>query len=107
MFSAVVFIEPRVNLSREHFAGSSVAGVAAPSAAPVPPREVPYLEIRDGRVNFKDGDVKRVFYFSQVEGALYADGDHLRARFRGRPARTDRELNGAGEVRVEIGRAHV
>src|SRR5262249_33813627 len=70
VFSSVVFVEPSVNVSREHFAG--VNGSSA-----VASRDFPYLEVRDGRVNFKDGDLKQVFYFKQVDGALFRDGDRL------------------------------
>jgi hypothetical protein len=104
VFSSVVFVEPSVNLSRGNFAGASSAPAlpdGAGSGGTAPPREFPYIEFRDGRINFKDGDLKQVFFFSQVEGALYRDGERLRMRFRGRPARTDRQLNGAGEIQVE------
>lgn len=94
VFSSVIFVEPSVNLSREHFAAISGSSTSAS-------HEFPYLEVRDGRINFKDGDLKQIFYFTQVDGALFRDGDRLRVRFRGRPARTDRALEGAGEVRVE------
>jgi uncharacterized protein involved in outer membrane biogenesis len=109
-FSSVVFVEPSVNLARAHFAPSETStnrqtGVVTLTSSSVGagllPTEFPYIEVRDGRINFKRDDLKSVFFFSDVEAALYRENGGLYLRFRGRPARTDRALTGAGEVRVE------
>src|SRR5260221_70235 len=71
--SSVVFVEPSVNLARGHFAGPAEALRVGPgiSGAPVTEaREFPYVEVRDGRINFKRDDVKSVFFFSEVQAAV-------------------------------------
>src|SRR5580658_6025407 len=107
-FSSVVFVEPSVNLARGHFAPSESRSGASSGASILKltesaslPSEFPYIEVRDGRINFKRDDLKSVFFFSDVEAALYRENGRLYLRFRGHPARTDRPLTGAGEVRVE------
>jgi hypothetical protein len=107
-FSSVVFVEPSVNLARGHFVQpESPAGVKSGvsilklTESATLPSEFPYIEVRDGRINFKRDDLKSVFFFSDVQAALYRENGHLYMRFRGHPARTDRPLTGAGEVRVE------
>ncbi len=107
-FSSVVFVEPSVNLARGHFAqpelrpgANSGANVLKLAESGSLPAEFPYIEVRDGRINFKRDDLKSVFFFSDVQAALYRENGRLYLRFRGRPARTDRVLTGAGEVRVE------
>jgi len=112
-FSSVVFVEPSVNLARGDFTASeSPLGGSRPDASPGVriirltgsaslPSEFPYIEVRDGRINFKRDDLKSVFFFSAVQAALYRGNGGLYLRFRGRPARTDRALTGAGEMRVE------
>jgi AsmA-like protein len=52
---------------------------------------VPDIQIFDGRLNFKFGDTKSVFYISGADVDIYpnADGDVV-IRFSGAPARTDR-----------------
>src|SRR5580658_2092771 len=107
-FSSVVFVEPSVNLARAHFvqpesksAGYSRAGILELANSGPLPSEFPYIEVRDARINFKRDDLKSVFFFDEVQAALYRENGALYLRFRGRPARTDRALTGAGEVRLE------
>lgn len=67
---------------------------------------VPDIQIRDGRLNFKFGDTKSVFYISGADVDIYpnASGDVV-IRFSGAPARTDRgtpafsELSARGMLR--------
>jgi hypothetical protein len=56
-----------------------------------PGRDVPDIQIRDGRLNFKFGDTKSVFYISAADIDVYPNesGDVV-IRFSGAPARTDR-----------------
>ncbi|GEM_PF-6809478 len=106
--SSVVLVEPSVNLARAHFAQpeTGAAETAMPAVvtlekSPAAGGDFPYIEVRDGRINFKRDDIKSIFFFSDVQGALYRENGAIYLRFRGRPARTDRALTGAGEVRVE------
>jgi hypothetical protein len=52
---------------------------------------VPDIQIRGGRLNFKFGDTKSVFYISDADVDIYPnEGRDLVIRFSGAPARTDR-----------------
>src|SRR5690242_20747529 len=63
---------------------------------------VPDIQIFDGRLNFKFGDTKSVFYISGADVDIYpnADGDVV-IRFSGAPARTDRGSQAFGLLRSE------
>lgn len=102
-FSSMVFVEPSLNLTRRADGSWNMAGLLAPLQAQINRRigRLPYLELQDGRINFKEGDRKGIFFFSDVDSALYQEGGHWNLRFRGIPSRTDRTLTGAGEVRIE------
>ena len=60
---------------------------------------VPDIQIRDGRLNFKFGDTKSVFYISGADVDIYPNesGDVV-IRFSGAPARTDRGSLGFGQL---------
>ena len=62
-------------------------------------RNVPDIQIRDGRLNFKFGDTKSVFYISTADIDVYPNesGDVV-IRFSGAPARTDRGSQNFGEL---------
>ena len=62
-------------------------------------RNVPDIQIRDGRLNFKFGDTKSVFYISAADIDVYPNqsGDVV-IRFSGAPARTDRGSQNFGEL---------
>src|SRR5260370_34797414 len=59
----------------------------------------PDIQIRDGRLNFKFGDTKSVFYISGADLDIYPNesGD-LVIRFSGAPARTDRGSQAFGQL---------
>ena len=59
----------------------------------------PDIQIRDGRLNFKFGDTKSVFYISSADVDVYPNetGDVV-VRFTGTPARTDRGSQNFGEI---------
>ncbi len=61
--------------------------------------DVPDIQIRDGRLNFKFGDTKSVFYISSADIDVYpnSSGDVV-IRFSGAPARTDRGSQAFGEL---------
>jgi hypothetical protein len=58
---------------------------------------IPAIRMRAGRVNFKFGDTKAVFYFNDadLDVAPYADGS-VELRFGGAPSRTDRSAQDFG-----------
>lgn len=56
---------------------------------------VPDIQIRDGRLNFKFGDNKSVFYISNADVDVYPNEmGEVVVRFSGAPARTDRSSQG-------------
>lgn len=61
---------------------------------------VPDIQVRSGRLNFKFGETKSVFYFTEADLDIDPDSRAraVRIRFAGRMARTDRPLGGAGRL---------
>ncbi len=62
-------------------------------------RAIPDIQIRGGRIDFKFGDTKSVFYISDADVDVYANenGDVV-IRFSGAPARTDQASPSFGEL---------
>lgn len=121
VFSYIRLVEPSVNLAKSAagvwnfppLLGRAFTGSARGSAP------LPQLQVRDGRLNFRDGDTKSVFYFSNADVDIWPDegaGQAAAFRFEGAPARTDRPAQSfgsfsgggrllfpaAGENRVEL-----
>jgi hypothetical protein len=99
-FSKLRLVNPRVNLARPaagvwnfeklltRTTGSAPAGI-----------RLPELQVRGGRINFKSGNTKSIFYI--IEASLdvippSSPGGDWRLRFEGQPARTDRMALGFG-----------
>jgi hypothetical protein len=62
-------------------------------------RTIPDIQIRGGRIDFKFGDTKSVFYINDADVDVYANenGDVV-IRFSGAPARTDQASPSFGEL---------
>ena len=77
---------------------------SAPTAAPRPesrPR-FPYIQATGGRVNFKLGQVKKAFSFTDADFALWHESEtDWGVRLLAKPMRTDLALNDTGLLRVE------
>ncbi|MDP9267999.1 MAG: AsmA family protein [Acidobacteriota bacterium] len=77
---------------------------AAPTAQRRPearPR-FPYVAASDGRINFKFGQEKKSFAFSEADFALWlASENEWRMRLEARPIRSDANLSDTGTLRVE------
>lgn len=59
--------------------------------------EFPALQVRDGRINFKFGDTKSVFYLSESDLDIDPLGENrLDIRFAGQPSRTDQAQQSFG-----------
>jgi hypothetical protein len=64
--------------------------------------QFPYLEVTEGRVNFKRGVEKLPLSFTNADFALWLETpNEWRLRFRAEPVRTDLNAPYTGEVRVE------
>ena len=62
-------------------------------------RAVPDIQIRGGRINFKFGDTKSVFYISDADVDVYPnENGQVVIRFSGAPARTDQASQSFGEL---------
>jgi len=100
-FSNLRLVEPSVNLVQTEAGPWNIAPLLnqAPSTAPGHKHSVPDIEIADGRLNFKFGDTKSVFYVSNADVEIYPNpnGDVV-IRFSGEPARTDRGGQGFGRM---------
>ena len=63
---------------------------SAPATAGEPSRTImPAIRMRKGRVNFKFGDTKSVFYFNDADFDVTPWKDRVEVRFSGAPSRTD------------------
>lgn len=102
-FSTLRLADANVNLVKtaagpwniQTFLSRPSAGLA-PSAAL---DEVPDIQIRSGRLNFKFADTKSIFYFSDADVDIYPAGSgSIGIRFSGSPARTDRGAQGFGHL---------
>lgn len=59
----------------------------------------PYIEASDGRINFKFGEEKKLFAFTEADFALWlASENQWKARLTARPVRTDANLGDTGIV---------
>ncbi len=68
----------------------------APGAAA---RDSPSIQVRGGRINFRFGADKSVFYISDADIDIDAlDARRIQVRFSGQPARTDRAFQNVGRV---------
>jgi len=105
-FSSLRMDSPTVNLVKpqmgpwniqqllDHTSGIDTSGINSGGG-----RNVPDIQIRDGRLYFKFGDTKSVFYISAADIDVYPNesGDVV-IRFSGSPARTDRGSQNFGEL---------
>jgi len=102
-FSSLRLIEPSVNLVKHPSLGwnypplllGALGGARSSGAS------LPRIEVRSGRVNFKFGLTKSVFYLSGTDvdvAPAGQSGNAVRVRFSGEPARTDRAAQGFGKL---------
>jgi len=100
-FSTLRLDEPTVNLVRpggdtwniQPFVARMLAGHGASSGS------FPDIQVRSGRLNFKFGETKSVFYISNADLDVYPrSSGELIVKFEGTPARTDRSPHGVGVV---------
>src|SRR5262249_51780360 len=62
----------------------------------------PYIEATGGRINFKLGQVKKAFSFTEADFALWRESENeWGLRLLAKPMRTDVEISDTGMLRVE------
>ncbi len=100
-FSSLRMDSPSVNLVKQQVGPWNIQQLLDHSSAinSGQGRNVPDIQIRDGRLYFKFGDTKSVFYISAADIDVYPNesGDVV-IRFSGAPARTDRGQQNFGEL---------
>ncbi len=99
-FSGFRLASPHVNLMRRPGGWNFAAWLERFSNNRSHP--LPSVIVRQGRLNFKTGDTKSVFYLSGTDLDLLpasGAGQPAQLRFSGEPARTDRPAEGFGRLR--------
>ncbi len=101
-FRALKLDDPSVNLVR------TVAGRwnFEPLVAGAGLSTLPKIEVSNGRINFKFGETKSLFYLTNADFEILppaAAGEEGRIRFTGEPSRADRQARGLGSL-VATGR---
>jgi len=81
---------------------SQVSSAPTPAKRPEARPRFPYIEATDGRINFKLGQVKKAFSFTEADFALWRQSEtEWGVRLRAKPTRTDLSLSDTGLLRVE------
>lgn len=100
-FSKLRLVNPQITLARPTAGGWNIQEVLTRTAVAAPAGvHLPEIQIRGGRINFKFGDDKSIFYLTEVlldASPPSSPGGAWRIRFEGQPARTDRLASGFGE----------
>ena len=82
----------------------------ASQSSPAPTRDArlherprfPYVEASSGRINFKFGEVKKSFAFTDADFALWVESGNLwGVRLEARPVRTDVNISDTGTLKLE------
>ncbi|HEY1205871.1 MAG: AsmA family protein [Bryobacteraceae bacterium] len=100
-FSSLKLEDASINLARPtggHWNFEALLGRTAGAAAAR--MRLPEIEVRSGRINFKLGDTKSIFYLADARLDVIppsSPGGEWRVRLEGAPARTDRGSQGFGQ----------
>ena len=71
-------------------------------ARPESRQRFPYVEASSGRINFKLGNVKKAFAFTDADFALWLESESLWGfRLKARPVRTDINVSDTGTLKLE------
>ena len=100
-FSSIHLDAPRVNVVKMQNGPWNIQPLLdRPSAAkPIHSHTVPDIQISGGRLNFKFGDTKSVFFIKDADVDVYPNqSGQLVIRFTGLPARSDRGAQTFGEI---------
>lgn len=99
-FSKLRLINPSVNLARLGAGGWNVENLLTRTAEAAPAGiQLPVIQVRGGRINFRSGDTKSIFYLTEASMDAIppsSPGEEWRLRLEGQPARTDRAALGFG-----------
>ncbi len=85
-------------VERSSQAAPAPTGKTRPEARP----RFPYVEASSGRINFKLGQVKKAFAFTDADFALWLESENQWGiRLEARPMRTDVSLNDTGTLKLD------
>ncbi len=81
---------------------SQVSPAPTAQVRPAARPRFPYVEASTGRINFKDGDVKKAFAFTDADFALWVESENVWGfRLEGRPMRTDVNISDTGTLKLD------
>ncbi len=100
-FASLRLINPSVNLVRPEGGQWNILPLLGRTAGTAGRARLPEIQVRGGRINFKFGDRKSIFYLGDASldaTPPASDGGEWRVRFQGAPARTDRAAQRYGAI---------
>lgn len=99
-FSNLRLNDPTVNLAKAENGPWNFQLLMRDAAAHLgPSQEFPSIQVRTGRINFKFGDYKTIFYLTDSDlDVTPLSPDRLDIRFSGQPARTDQTWQNFGRL---------
>ena len=100
-FSSLHLDAPSVNVVKMQSGPWNIQPLLDPSssAKAIHPHTIPDIQISGGRLNFKFGDTKSIFYIKDADVDVYPNpSGQLVIRFSGLPARSDRGAQTFGEI---------
>ena len=102
-FASLRLVEPSVNLVKSSRGIWNFEAILRRTltADPSRPARVPFIALRGGRINFKFGETKSTFYFTNANVDITPPtgrNSYWSFRFAGEPARTDRPARGLGRI---------
>jgi hypothetical protein len=95
-FSVVRFLEPSLNLAKPDQGTWNLVPLVAGALASGGSVRFPEIQVSDGRIDFKLGDIKSPFYLTDTDLTVTPERDGFGISFSGAPARTDRTAGGYG-----------
>ncbi len=100
-FASLRLVNPSVNLVRPEGGQWNILPLLGRTAGTPGRARLPEIQVRGGRINFKFGDRKSIFYLGDASldaSPPPSDGGEWRVRFQGAPARTDRAAQRYGAI---------
>src|SRR5215831_8545921 len=102
VIASISLDEASINLAKSGLASEwgrwNFSSVINPSVI----RNVPAIHVRNGRIHFRFGDTKSVFYLTETDLDLSpASGGDWKISLEARPARTDRPAQGLGSFKLK------
>lgn len=104
-FASLTLTDPSLNLVKRDDGSWNVVELVQRLSAPrhLPLNFIPAIQITNGRLDFKLGARKTIFYITGADISIYPENSgRVSLNFTGSPARTDRAGNGFGALRGSV-----